>query len=79
VPVPRARFSEGGERGSVQPVIALGVELDSVTTGQQKWTGVGRLSLRGFRRVAIVDGLSHVIEGLSQAPSRLLAGVMGPQ
>jgi hypothetical protein len=74
-----ARFGQGCEGGDIEPMIALDVELDCLSTDEQEWRTQSPFFCRGVCRLLIVDDLSQLVERLSQAPERLMAGTIGPQ
>jgi hypothetical protein len=79
VSVPPARFSKRGEGSDIQPMIALSVELDRVPTDEQEGAAVLLLCLNELSHITVADGLSQLIERLSQALASFLIGLIGPQ
>jgi hypothetical protein len=60
-------------------MIALRVELDRVPTGEHEGSTRFPLPLRRCSRVVIVDGLSQLIEGLSETAEGVVPGLMRPK
>jgi hypothetical protein len=79
MPVLLARFGQGSEFGGVNPVVALGIELNRSPTHVEE----GRRACTGFvgsvRSFAVPNRLAKLVEGLTQATARVLAGTARPQ